>query len=68
MEEKKKGLNQEELNHVSGGCEEEYALGHYYIVFQDPYEKVGPFETMGQADAYISGISGRPYEIVVDLF
>ena len=68
MSEKRTTLKPEELKSISGGCEEEYALGHYYIVFQDPYEKVGPFETMGQADAYISGISGRPYEIVVDLF
>ena len=67
MLEKENALNDEQLNHVSGGQEECNVLGHYYIVFQDPYEKVGPFETMGQADAYLSGISGRPYEIVVDL-
>ena len=39
---------------------------NYYIVLQTPYEKVGPFDTMGQADAFLSGISGRPYEIEVD--
>lgn len=61
-----KKLNDEELDQVSGGCLEENCLGYFYIVFQDPYEKIGPFETMGQADAYISGISGRPYEIVID--
>lgn len=61
-----KKINDEELDQVSGGCLEESCLGCFYIVFQDPYEKIGPFETMGQADAYISGISGRPYEIVID--
>ena len=61
----KKSLNPDELDHVSGG-REEYAPGYFYIVFQDPYEKVGPFDTVGQADAYMSGISGRPYEIIID--
>ena len=56
------------LKSISGGCEEGYAIGYYYIVLQTPYEKVGPFDTMGQADAFLSGISGRPYEIEVDFW
>ena len=66
MLEKGNALNDEQLNQVSGGGGEEHAQGYYYIVFQKPYEKIGPFDTMSQADAYLSGISGRPYEIVVD--
>ena len=62
----KKKLNDEDLDQVSGGYGEECCLGYFYIVLQNPYEKVGPFDTMGQADAYLSGISGRPYEIVID--
>ena len=68
MEDKKQkvALNDDLLDKVSGGCGEEYCPGYYYVILQNPYEKVGPFDTMGQADAYLSGISGRPYEIVID--
>ena len=61
-----KKLTDDELEQISGGCEEDYSLGYYYIIFYDPYEKVGPFDTMGQADDYLRGISGRHFDIIVD--
>ena len=68
MMEKKsfEALNDEELDPVTGGAKIEFKKCYYFIVFQSPYEKVGPFDTEDQADAYLMGISGRPYEIIMD--
>ena len=62
-------LTDDELEQVSGGIEDigdVYVSGYFYVILENPYEKVGPFDTMGQAEAYAREIIGRPYEIIIE--